>query len=805
MKRGNISIASSPVIRWFFKPSAILTVVMAFAVTQPLLGKEKSKPVSRAVEELVNKGERAFQSGNFDHALKIFRGLERRRDAFYALDRAYYFLGRLYEHYNKKEGASRYYRLLIDHFSESEYLCRAYSQYCTIVKATKEEEYVPCLQELVRSCSACADETIQAYQKLAAYFFERKDYPLCLTTVERLLVYNDTLRLEKKEATIPSLAALYFYKAESGYYLQKYAEAINDYKQALSLTQEVPLSDSICSGLARCYTRFSRWDEAAAWFGKVKNIPEQRFLQAQLLFLKKDYQQALGAFQSVAAAYKETPQYCPAALGEADTLYELKRFKDAERSYLNAVSACGQSPEFVDTALYGLGWCYIQQGRFKDAADFFRKNQWAFSQSAAAQISLQLSLAQLYKEEGKTERALAAFKELNERVPGSAYAGYVLFQTGTSYLDLSRVKDALLVFAELDKRFPASPYAQQYKFYLGSFYYEKGEPDSAREYLAAFLSSATDTPLIKKASLLLLDVLSKEARYVEKKEMIAQIKEGTLMQGDSLFKSQVLYRESLLLKDTGKIDEAFRLWKELAEMPISVQIRSSLYVAMGDYYYEQKDNLPQALFYYTKLINEYPYSSLRSEAFFRIAQCLIRQGKTEEAQSYLTMIISEQSDPGSKKSAYYILAELSEQHGEYTQAEQGYDQLARLFPEEKGEAFFKKGLLLFSRDEYARAKEALLFAQAQGVDSASLQFHLAACFEKLNDDEEAAQRYQRIISSFKDKDFEVKSYVRLGRLYEKSGKKQEAIAVYRTVASLPVDEAEFARERLRQLTDDESR
>jgi len=780
----------------------ILAAVMVFAVTYPLSGTEKSKTGSRAVEELVHTGERAFQSGNFDHALKIFRGLERRRDAFYALDRAYYFLGRLYEHYNKKESAARYYRLLIDHFSESSYLCRAYAQYCPIAKNAKEEDYASCLQELIRSCSACADESLQAYQRLAAYFFERKAYQECLTAVERLLVYNDTLRLEKKEVVIPSLAAMYFYKAESEYYLQKYAEAINDYKHTLSLTNDAQLSDSVCRGLGRCYTRFCRWDEAKAWFGRVKNIPEQLLLQAQLLFLRKDYQQALGAFQGVAAAYQESPQYCPAVLGEADTLYELKRFKDAERSYLDAVSACSQSPEPVDAALYGLGWCYIQQGRFKDAADFFKKKQWVLSQSAAAQISLQLSLAQLYKEEGKVERALAAFKELNERFPGSAYAGYILFQAGACYLELSRVREAALVFAEIQRRFPGSPYAQLYRFYLGSFYYDKGDLASAKEYLTAFLSGTADGSFIKKASLLLLDVLAKEARYTEEKKMIAQIKEGTLIEEDSLFKSQVLYRESLLLKDTGKIDDAFRLWKELAETPISAQIRANLYVAMGDYYYEQKNNLSQALFYYTKLINEYPYSSLRSEALLRIAQCLLRQGKTEEAQASLTMVIAEQPDPGSKKRAYYALAELSEQRGEKEEAEQWYNRLARLFPKEKGTAFFKKGLLLFSRDEYARAKDALLQAEEQGIDTASLQFHLGACFERLNDDAEAVQRYQRIISSFKDTEFEVKSYLRLGRLYEKSGKRQEAIAVYRTVASLPVEEAEFARERLRELNNE---
>jgi tetratricopeptide (TPR) repeat protein len=262
----------------------------------------------------------------------------------------------------------------------------------------------------------------------------------------------------------------------------------------------------------------------------------------------------------------------------------------------------------------------------------------------------------------------------------------------------------------------------------------------------------------------------------------------------------VRYFVSMAFKETGKIEEAFALWKELVRSPLTIQLRSSLYVYMGDYYYTYKKDLAQAVFYYTKLLNEYPYTTFKSQAQLRVGQCLVQEGKAPDAVYYLNAVAQDGSARKEKKEALLLLAGIYEAQREYAQADAVYNRYGLLFPDETRFIAYKKGVLSFLQDDYRGAIEYLQQAVQQGYVSLEVQFYLAAAKEKIGQTEEAIALYQQVVSSSQTGEFAIQSYIHLARLYEKKGNQPAAIEAYRILSESNSEEAAFAREKLAQLT-----
>jgi len=709
-------------------------------------------------------------------------------------------LGKAYQAVGDQDNAHTYFEKVVRLFPDSPQYCPAYAMVCTQAQG---KEHQSCITDFIRFCGNKPEVVLNAYQEQMEKACSSRAYQECSDLVDQVFVYQQTLTADPSpQSPLLPLAKLYAYKAQAALGLGNYAEAVNNYRLALNVSTESAEQDTLYAQIGGIYLKKKAWEEAAAYFSKMREGPEKALALANYTFMKQEYPKALTVYQQMSAGSCGNPLVCcQAALGVADSLYAMKRFADAEGAYTQVLSQCKQYPreEFYEQALYGLGWTYLKQDRYKEAVAFFGANSEGYSRTPAAQMSLQLSLAHGYKESGDMQKALAAFQDVLAKNPQSAYADYILFQIGMCHLQAGRIKNAVIAFAEMKKRFPESSYAHLYVYYIGTHYFNQQEYAAAQEYLERFVDENTDPEYQQRANLLLLEALFRKEDYAGLLMRAERIINENVFGADEEGLNRVRYFVSMAFKETGRIEEAFALWKELVRSPLTIQLRSSLYVYIGDYYYTYKKDLAQAVFYYTKLLNEYPYTTFKAQAQLRVGQCLVQQGKASDAVFYLSAVAQDGPARKEKKEALLLLAGIYESQREYALADAAYNRYGLLFPDETRFIAYKKGVLSFLQDDYHGAIEYLQQALQQGYESSEAQFYLAAAKEKLGQTEEAIALYQRVVSSSQNGEFAIQSYIHLARLYEKKGNQPAAIEAYRILSESNSEEAAYAREKLAQL------
>jgi tetratricopeptide (TPR) repeat protein len=104
--------------------------------------------------------------------------------------------------------------------------------------------------------------------------------------------------------------------------------------------------------------------------------------------------------------------------------------------------------------------------------------------------------------------------------------------------------------------------------------------------------------------------------------------------------------------------------------------------------------------------------------------------------------------------------------------------------------------------DYRQAVVIFQEAIKEGLDTPESRFTLGLCLEKVDSSPEAIEEYFKVIYGFpEDQDYKVKAYFRIARIYERSGKGEEAEKIYRKIISLDVEEEKIARARLKALSD----
>ncbi|NLE65745.1 MAG: tetratricopeptide repeat protein, partial [Elusimicrobia bacterium] len=409
-------------------------------------------------------------------------------------------------------------------------------------------------------------ESEQAFQKAGAYARERgisdEDILLGLSSLfsaqdkhqEAIDSYSDLIaRFESS----PRLAESYLGRANASYQMNRFPEALADYRKILEMFSTDPQAKGVVEkarfGLAWTYLKSGDLDRSIEGFRGVLERAENKAVKVSALTQIGDAYQEAGRLDEAIATYdkilKEMPDtpysdYVQYRLGvvllKANRLepavlafqalqahYPKSRFLEESRYYLGvayfkkkswaaAADVLGaflkQASKDADLAAEGAylqGLCLFNLKEYPKALAVFSDIQKVHASNVAVVRNAALGIAKVRYDSGETKAALAHFKEIAFRYPGTDAAWEALVWMGQHAMTSGLYERAAEYYAQAIREVPGHEKNGVAHFELARAYQMGGRFDRAVEEYQK-VTAADGAELEVKAKLAVAEVFSQE-------------------------------------------------------------------------------------------------------------------------------------------------------------------------------------------------------------------------------------------------------------------------------------------------------
>ena len=260
--------------------------------------------------------------------------------------------------------------------------------------------------------------------------------------------YEEALSLFGKSADSGKdpefMARALFWKAESGYALERFEEALTDYIrfQQLPGTRDLEESRTLDYQLGYTYFKLKDYGNAAAYFKKYARAdqtgprtPDAYMRLGDSYFVSREYQNAISAYNAARSAGSPEKDY--ADFQEALCLGFLGR-EGEKRQALNTLIAAYPTSTLKDDALFELGNSYVQEGQDERAIETYDRLIREYRMSSLVPSSM-MRKALVYYNGGRNREALEVFREVAAKYPESDQAAQAVQTAKLIYMDLGEV------------------------------------------------------------------------------------------------------------------------------------------------------------------------------------------------------------------------------------------------------------------------------------------------------------------------------------------------------------------------------
>jgi len=737
-----------------------------------------------------------YYNEKYPESIEVLDEIRKKSQAKDFIDEAYYWLSVIYLKGKDFANSLQYAEKIIDNFPDSKFRWRAlYLIAKNDLELGRIKEAIEIFNKIINKSEE--EELLQdSYEQLLDFYFLRKNYSEVGSLGKKYLDRFAKGRL---------LPKIYFYLGES-YYLQgNWDESLINYQRALENCQDRNLQDLIYQGLGFAYLSKGQRVEAKVTIDNIKDKELRLFSQGLYYSKAKNYVEALETFNIFLRDYPQSAFLPQGYLHKADILYEMGRLNDAIDIYKYILDNFKDSQlygEVINKAHYGLAWCYLKNGIFKKAIEEFRSTL-EYADDPLVKVSSKVQIADAYQETAKYDQALNIYNEILRDYPNTIYADYIQFQIGMSFLKKKDLEKAFFALRNLQNNFPSSRLLPQAQYYLAVGYFSAGDYSEAKNLLQDFIERFPNEGPIWKAKYLYGKCFFNEKNYKKALSIFTQI----------VGKSDDKEIEELTYIDMGnaylnlsQFDKAKEVWKDFIRRFAHSQYAASVILYLGGLY-EKEANFNEAQRYYKRVADNYQGTSWAHEALLSLGHLYWEQQELNKAQEYFEQLANQESLLALKARLY--LAKIFEQQDMDRKALKLYDQLIdSQFPIAKI-ALAKKALLLKEMKDYNQAIKLFKKAIAAGVDTPVILFSLGVCLEKIGSNKEAIEEYFKIIYAFLSesenhlnsdvKNYAIKAYFRMARIYEKENNIKAAQNIYKKIVDLGVEESKIAKAKLKEL------
>jgi tetratricopeptide (TPR) repeat protein len=424
----------------------------------------------------------------------------------------------------------------------------------------------------------------------------------------------------------PRVAESYLGRANAYYLSNDYVNAVNDYKQIISLYEALPaqakviekarfglawtylksgdLPGSIASfqtvvdktdnravkvsaltQIADAYQETAQIDKAIDVYDKIlKHMPDTPYsdhVQYRLgvaLLKAARFDPAIFAFQALKANYPKSKYLTESQYYLGVTYFKKRDWTSTVDVMAGFVKAVPAVTEFAAEARYILALSYFNLRQFDKAIPAFNEIQKLYPNETAMMQNVQVGLAKTYYEMGDFKEALPRFKDTAARYPKTQAELESLLWLGEHSLSTGAYQSAVDQYMQALGNMPQSDKRGLIHFELGRAYQGLDQLDKALEHLRQ-VDAQADPLLYPKAKLAIAAIFAKDldpAKAVETYRNIIttspEFKRDALVKIAQLYRKQRQYKEEL-----DAYQQAFDADKGQSE-----QTSAQIQFAMGD-------------------------------------------------------------------------------------------------------------------------------------------------------------------------------------------------------------------------------
>lgn len=514
--------------------------------------------------------------------------------------------------------------------------------------------------------------------------------------------------------------------------LSRFDEAIVPLERYLAARGDSEGAARCRAQLAVCCARAKRVDDARRWFAELQEQHPNDAVLPHAASHLAEAAYAAGEFAWSAELFEQVTQLNAGAPLEGQT---------------------AQGAELGVRGLAGLGWSRYQQGDLAAAAaDFARVVEQFPTDPAAAEAALMLG--RIEAERGAPARGLASYKRVIEHyadsphladalrgaarlheqlgdhqeaaelyarlvndLPATADADAVLYEWAWVQRALNEQDEADRLLDRLRSEYPTSRFFADATYRLAERAHQSGEYDRASVLLAELMSAdSTDPAILEHAFYLAGQVAAASQAWSEVEvpltQLIERYPDGKLRLLAEYWRAEASYR-------LGRSDEALQRFDELLAKTLNSQQSWAPMVALRRaQIFAAEREWSEALEMATQIAAQHPGFAQQYEVDYLIGRCHASQAHFDQARAAYARTVS--SPTGGKTETAAMAQWMT------------------------GETYFHQKNYRAAIKEYLRVE--ILYAYPEWQAAALLQ--AAKCHEQLDQWNEAAELYARLLANF---------------------------------------------------------
>ncbi len=674
---------------------------------------------------------------------------------------------------------------LITQFPSSDFVWPAYQLLAHAFKEQHRYEEAEDVYEKIIEESQDLSLISRAYTELLDLYYQQGKYNLLQSTIERYLASYPQGALK---------AQMYFYRAQVYSRNGDYAKAIEDFTQALFVVDGGLMRDLIYEKRGLCYLERDDFLNAEKDFSRIKGEKERLFAFGIYYLKKGEYNRALDSFTAFIKNYPYAEEISFVYLNQAECFYQLGRIKDAFYSYKYVVDNFDDFShrQVLDKAYYGLGWCYLKKGDFKEAVRAFT-NTAVFSEDEELSLNSLLQIAHIYVQQKRFNDALKQYSKIIKRYPDNKFSDYIEFQKGKILMLLKKWEKAAEVFALFVERYPSSKFTASALYYLGKSYFYQGRYSRASGVFRKFVEEYPLNDFCPSSYYFYGKSLAMSNHYDDAlnvfRVILRKVKDKDVRKNAYLEMAEIYYKQ-------GDYRKAKDVWIEFLESFSTSPQAGIAYFYLGNTY-EREHKFELAEHFYKKAQKYALPKEMYPHLIIHLGIVYLMRGEYAEAEK-LFLSYLDTSRYSSDEIKFY-LAEALVVQGKVNKALAIYKELFHKDTSLSKRAMRRAAFILKEQKKYKAAEELFEKVLDKGEGGEDIYFSLAECKENLGKYKEAIADYYRLIYNTKDNHIKVRAYLRIGKVYERQNNIVAAKEAYREAISFDVKESKIARLKLEEL------
>jgi tol-pal system protein YbgF len=533
--------------------------------------------------------------------------------------------------------------------------------------------------------------------------------------------------------------------------LSDYDNAIKYYSLAYENYPQNHLRDYALYSIGWTFQKKSDFAKATEWYGRFLKefsesslVPSAKVRIGECYYYSKDYKKAVDVLSQSRTSIAQNDERGQADYLVAEAYYQLGDYSNAQKEYEKFLKEY-TNHKLQREVIYALGWTFLKQNKFDDAAQTFALDTTGTDELASASLYRQ-SVAD--KLSGNRPVAIVILKNLISRDSKGDFTDNALFDLGMMAFDEKKVGEAKKDFIRVTSDFPQSDVlpdsymmvgeclAAEQDFKGASDWFEKGASNPNSSFDVKLNSNYQIAWCLYKTNML-KESAQKFAEFIKAYPKHPKAASAQFWMAESEY-------------HLGDYDAALNGYRLIVASGTTEKREDAMYGVGWSYF--KLGNFQKSIEAFEQLITSYPNGSVSFDARLRIGD------------------------------AYFELKD-------YTRAEGSYRMVMRLFPKNNGVdyAYYQLGQALFRQEDYSEAYKQFqllikTFPNSNLADDA--QYALGWINFQRKEFTDAVDEFQKLISAYPGSELVPRALYSIGDSYYNLKKYTEAVKAYRELISL---------------------